>query len=271
MVKEEGQMKITLYIPISRENVVDDFFNMLDSMDLPRPEMELIVLVDTCDKKFIKKINDKLAWINRYAEFGRTFSMATGNKPLPKNAHNIERRMRIIENWNLAKKMFGDTKWFFGLEDDTICYRDTFWHLFNTFIFNDGNELRTPDSRILYVEGVQAYRQVDAVGVWKVDKDEAYTLSPKSSGVDPIEGGGFYCFLSYTNLIKKHKFECKNGLFSSDVNFVYWLSKKGTCLVNWAIQCGHLLDDGTILYPDGRGQIGYIKKNGEWIRYERET
>lgn len=257
-------MKITLYVPISRPWAIHALFKMLDSMDIPRPIIELIVLIDTDDQEFVRRIQGKLKWLERNVKFGKIFSMATGKQPISEKAHIVERRQRIVENWELAKKMFGETEWFFGLEDDTICPNDAFWKLFNVFLINN-NDLVNARKKVVYVEGVQAYRQEDAIGAWQIDYKNAWTLEVKNDGSDLINGGGFYCFLTKTDFVKKHKFETRDTVFAADVDFVHKLSYKGICLVRWDVQCGHLLEDGTVKFPV-EGQLHYQKINDNWER-----
>jgi len=265
-MSSQNQIKITLYVPFSRPWAIEPFFTNLNKMDLPRESIELVVLIDTEDQNFVRDVNQKIEWLESYGSFGRVHSMATVNKPLDKKCHVIERRMRIVENWGIAKKMFGKTDWFFGLEDDTLCPSQTFWNLFNVFVIHSSNELIKKEKEVVYVEGAQAYRQVSAVGAWHIGYKEAYTLAPHPAGIEQINGGGFFCFLTKTEYIKKHKFMSRNGLFSSDVDFVHRLSYKGLCFINWGIQCGHLLENGKILFPDTMGQIVYVRNNGEWER-----
>lgn len=70
-------------------------------------------------------------------------------------------------------------------------------------------------------------------------------------GIEMIDAGGFYCYLTKFESFMKHEFEPYLQVLGPDVNYGLALRKTGsTNYVDWSIKCEHY---------DQKGQL--VKKN----------
>lgn len=265
---------ITLYVPFSREWAIDTFFKSLDQVIMPRSHIDAFLLIDSKDRNMLSRVRQKAYLMGfRSCKFH-----LTERDPLPEDSPILVRRQRIVDNWEIVQENVNDNEYFFGVEDDTLCPADSFVRLYSSFITANDRVMRdaTGLPEVVFIQGIQKYRQANAVGAWRIDDEAgiAMTLPYSEGGLVEMDGGGFYCFLTKTKYIKNHTFKHSDPLFASDVDFVYSIStaQKKLALTSWDIKCGHLLKDGTMLYPcRDMDYLRYKRINGEWTKDERET
>lgn len=251
-------IKNTVYIPLSRGWCVENVLSCLKGLDIDRNSTEVVILIDTDNEHFFHRVGKDYEEQALNYSFAKTRIAVSGLKPIPESAPIIARRQRIIELWEIARTHFGDTELFFSFEDDTRIRPDAFQLLLDTM-----NHLGAD-----YVEGVEAHRQYLSIGAWKIERNYARTLKHQFFGTSEINGGGFYCFLTKTEKIKKANFREDGACFGPDVCFVYDLTKKGgKAYIDWRAECVHLLGRGkeNELYPnEAQDVLQFEKVKGDW-------
>jgi len=252
-------MKYTMFVPISREDYAPLILDSIIAMDFPVAETELIVLADTQSQRFVTLLGCALEVISKTKGIRNIKMKMTGEKPLADDAPLMERRQRVMSIWNKMIGMIGHTEIFFGLEDDTVPPDEAFKIL-----------VAHVEAGVPYAEGVQRHRQASSIGAWRITPNTARTLKYKASGTSTINGGGWYCFATRTEYVKKAMIREDGAPMGPDVCFVYDIVKrigrKG--IVDWSIKCGHRTTEG-ILYADkNTGQLFYVGKRalGDWVK-----
>lgn len=252
------RLEYSLILPISRPWAVNELAASIRDMDLDFNSTELIIYIDTNDDAMVWKV--KTAFMMFIDDFAGYQIIISGKNPLEDSAPVGLRRMRIIENWNEIKQLLGSTKYTLSIEDDTICPPDTFKKLLEVF---------KKRSKVGYVEGVEVHRgEQNIIGAWRITSKIARSLEFKDGGIEEIDGGGFYCFMTLTKLLKKAFIREGGPAFGPDVCYVMDIKKNGyTAFIRWDIQCNHWLVDGNILKPNKSVKIlVYEKVDRNWIK-----
>jgi len=252
-------MKYTIYLPISRPSMLQGLADCVADLKFPIADTELVVLADTDSATFFGRVWDAFKEVERQREclFGGFKVHVTKRGPLLESASILERRMRVIENWEMAKGLIGDTKLLFSLEDDTRCLPESFYQLMSHL---DGCD---------YAEGVQVHRRgTSAIGAWVITDNIVQSIPWDREGWQFIDGGGFYCFACRTHLVKEANFREGGPAFGPDVCFVNDIIRRGRyAIIDWDVPTAHILESGEALIPWwGVGQITYRKNpvTGEW-------
>lgn len=257
-MEETQQFQNTVYVPISRGWCLENVLSCLSRLYIDRMSTEVVILIDTNNEHFISSVKKHYEESGLHRLFGLTTIAASGLPKVAEDAPIIARRQRIIEMWNLARGHFHDTKYFFSFEDDTFINGNVFEGLREQLLVQGAD----------YVEGVEAHRQYNSIGAWQIERNYARTLSYHHSGLSEINGGGFYCFITYTKHIKEAFFREDGACFGPDVCFVYDLVKKGgKAYIYWDIKCIHLLGRGlqNELRPDQATEVlRFEKVKGDW-------
>lgn len=249
---------ITIVLPISRTEYLDQVFYSLDKLLRP-DDTELLIITDG-DKALQKAVDKHLDSIN-YAHI-RVINF--GDAP----AEDINsRRYRISAIHNKLRHYIPtNCKLVFSIEDDT-----TFGGLALQRLINAYNE--TPNCA--YAEGIQLGRRNSPyVGAWLAD--DVYepklisSLYPRKFGLQEIDAGGLYCALIDADLYKMHQFQPfdkdgTNGL-SCDVNFGFYLRQMGyKCVVDHGLEVDHLGESGTINPSNTKAELlEFYLENNEW-------
>lgn len=253
-------MKYTIYVPISREQFFIPILKSLEMMDFPAQDTELLIVLDTADKRFAGAALKVLEMFSTIKPVKVIKVKVTGEAPLPDDAPIIMRRQRVMSVWNHMKTMIGKTEIFFSFEDDTKTPDDAFKKL-----------TKRVEKGAVFAEGVEMHRQTDSIGAWKLTKLMAKTLKYKDRGISRIDGGGWYCFATRSEYVKKTMIRESGAAMGPDVCFVYDLSKmrKGRAIIDWSVKCGHATSEGMLYASKNTGQLCYKgKKNNrgeiEW-------
>lgn len=217
--------KIAVVLPISRAENLERVLAPIQS----KYSMSLLAIVDG-DINLRNKVSQVLSESDLIYEI-----VYLNNKKGP--LHDISsRRLRICEIHNEAKKHI-DSDFVFGVEDDTVIPEGTI----DTLVENYGQF-----KNIGLIEGVEMGRWgLPYVGAWRFDNVENPSLIssilPKT-GLEEIDGSGFYCFLVKAELYKNHDFGLyENNLLGPDVEFSVSLRKQGLQnYINWDIDCIHI-------------------------------
>jgi hypothetical protein len=240
--------KITVILPISR---LDNLKRVLRPI-VSKYELNLLAIVDI-DYNLREKISLVLSESDLIYKI-----VYLNNKKGP--LHDISsRRLRICEIHNEAKKHI-DSDFVFGVEDDTVIPEGTI----DTLVENYGQF-----KNIGLIEGVEMGRWgVPYVGAWRFDNVENPSLIssilPKT-GLEEIDGSGFYCFLVKAELYKNHDFGLyENNLLGPDVEFSVSLRKQGLQnYINWDIDCIHI-SNKEISLRNTKPKIIEFRKTDRW-------
>lgn len=244
----------TIIIPITREWALEDLFSCLDGLDIERSETELILYLDTDNPK----IKSKCSKYIENANWSHSM-IAESGKPGPTEVRIAWRRDRIVENHEAIKKLIDPkSEYVIGFEDDTLFPADCAKKLLE--------HIKRPE--VGFVEGVQVGRwSYKYIGAWKVDcllnTHSIESVMPKD-GVEEIDAGGFYCFMTKAELYKKVKITWHDECFGPDVCYGLALKKLGyKNYIDWSIICGHN-DHGKILIPDSDVVKLKYNKTDKW-------
>lgn len=236
----------------------------MDALKVNRENVDGIFYVDTDDPRVI---NPCIKKTEEYLKTFRRWVCKVSGNMAPSEVRLLHRRDRIVEAHTKIKELLlDDSKYIFGVEDDT---------LFPEWSVNEMMPVIVrPDCG--FIEGVQVGRwSLKYVGAWRVDKLKnpkkilsmpcLDTREKEGRFIEKIDAGGFYCFMTKTELYKKHKFRWEGDCFGPDVVYGLDLRKKGyNCYIDWSLVTGHN-DDGLVLWPDEKSaQAVYNKVRGNW-------
>jgi len=260
--KEPIEPKYSFVVTASRERCLDNVFKQIENLQFPSPEAtELVFYFDCKAHQFDNYLIGRLEQIER---FNGIKLFISGSHAWKDNDPVICRRQRVIEIWEKLKSIIGNTEVVFGMEDDMTLPLNAFMKLHNHLAL---------DEKIGFASGFTVGRwKKPIIGAWDItynEKDEAIqvqSLMP-GKGLQYIQGGGLYCFATFTKMIKTHTFIDQAPCLSVDVSFVESVVKSGyKAIVDWSIPCDHNLEDGRVLKPKKVEvvQTTWIKKDNEW-------
>lgn len=263
--REPKSPQFSLILPVTRHDYLDTVLHSIGNMRLPVEQMEVLCMVDSDDKTLIGHVANEL--IGGFHKFNGVRVWFSGKKVF-ENDTKI-RRGRIIDVHNQAKKLVCDSQYVMGLEDDTEAPSDAFERLFDLIL---------QDRAIGYVEGAQRGRWgVHMIGAWRVDDvknpRKTWTLAYQPDGIEEIDGGGWYCYLTPTSLYKSTKAEELDDFFGPDVSYGLRLRQKGyRCFIDWNVRCNHKTAKGDLWPNKDVGSAVYRKhQRGYWLYDKNES
>lgn len=232
--------RYSLFVPFTRPWMVDPWFKNFDKMKMPRKHCELIIYVDSKDREFYQAIKSRIK--DQWALAIICFSGLQS----PRERGDHTRRSRHVLMRSNSQKLLGDTKYIFGLEDDTLPPLDAFPKLYPT-IEKEG---------IGFVQGTEMDRWgIGCLGAfkltWRGNKFIASESLPyQDSGLVDIDGGGHYCFIMPTWLYKAIPFKKGPGLISNvDLLHIFHIRQRGYRVLNdFSVKCRHYTQ-GQVFYP----------------------
>lgn len=203
-------------------------------------ETEIIVLLDA-DKtafKWYSEIYDYLKDLPNFYKVNAIRLIWTEQPALDDKDRIHMRRARIIQLRQIIQKFTGNSRWFIQFEDDTIPPDFAFKKL-----LKDIKKLKAG-----FVQGIERGRwQSRYAGAWRADNienPEYFESLPMSEGITEIHGGGAYCFVCPTELMKQMEFRDDKACLGPDVNFVLDICRAGyKCYTDWDIKCDHYVKD----------------------------
>lgn len=255
--------EVTIVIPISRFDYLDKLFTSLEFLECDRRFTNLLTLVDGDSNLYVNVRNrtDKTKFANRLCvQFTSSQSL--------KQYDILRRRTRISEIHNKAKSLIGTSKYVLGIEDDTIVPSNALVQLVRDYAMY-------PYAG--FIQGAELGRWgIPYVGAWTLD--DVYSPTKIESllvgdGIQEIDAGGFYCFLTQTQTYKLHEFKSFDGnLLGPDVDFGVELRRQGVInYVDWSIKCTHKSLDKDIKFSNTDAKIvSFIKRDGGWRQSNKE-
>lgn len=247
--------KVTILLLVSRDQHIERVFEALNNLDCDRLTTSILCIVNGDMNLFLKTRN-----LCEMSKFGERLCVQVDSEEHIDHFNILGRRQRIADLHNIAKEHI-DTKYVFGVEDDTIIPPDALQKLlYFTKYKNMG-----------FVQGIELGRWgVPYIGSWRTDdvQDPTEIIStPLLEGRQKIDAGGFYCFLTKAKHYKAHDFQTfqGNGL-GPDIEYSLSLRQQG--LDNYAdydVKCVHLNEDRIISFNNSTPRrIKMYKKDGSW-------
>ena len=238
-------MTTTIILVVSRDSFLTEVITSLELLKCDQTYTNLLCIVDG-DANLYTKVRNLI----QDTKFNERLTIQYPDRKKVKNFDVIYRRRRITAIHNFAKQQVGIADFVLLTEDDTIIPPNTLERLTAAINWHPG---------IVFAEGVEVGRWgTPYVGAWTFndiyEPTSVTSLAYKSSGVDDIDAGGFYCSLIDANVYKEHQFEMYESL-GPDISMGLRLRQKGyQCVVDWAVPCKHIHENGrkerTILVPD---------------------
>lgn len=218
-------MRLTLAALVSRENYFEEWQRSIHSLDIPREDTEVCLLVDGTEE-----FKDKVE--NAFQDWRKVTVEHSGEEPV-EHSDLMGRRNRIAALMNRLAEQAGFSTYTMIVEDDTLVPRNAFNRLHQRMARGVG-----------YVSGVEVGRWgIPYIGAWKMDDivhpNKIWSLEYKEAGYQEIDAGGLYCCLVRTRDFKEATFETKD--FGPDFHFVHDLRKYGyKAYCDWSTKCVHL-------------------------------
>ncbi len=239
---------ISIVATLSREDqqhqIVTNLAKLLERNELTGNShtFELIIAIDN---KKIQVYTMKLLLVEILARYQpKNIVVFNSGNPPPKKMDMVSRRNRIARLRNMTKDEIGGSDFVFSFEDDTILPVGAIENL-----VEDWKRLDNPG----FIQGVQIGRWGHSyIGGWRVDNiqnPEHYeTVLPSSQSIDTIDAGGFYCYLTSTQLYKSVDYDWQEPC-GPDVAYGLKLRQLGyNNYIDYRLLCGHI-DREKIIYP----------------------
>lgn len=243
-----GKVKYSVFVAFSRLWLADDFLRMFDALDIPKDVTEVCFYNDTEDQALYDKLH---SWMNNNHGKWVAVKLFTSNAPRVREYDVPERRDRIVTMKKNSVQMIGDSEYVFCLEDDTFVEPDTFKRLLGLIEDKPG---------VGVVSGVEVGRwNIPVYGVWKIDPldkpTKVSTMPHKDSGIQEVDGLGWYCYITPTKLYKEADYHYEAECIGPDVAFTLDLRRRGyKALADWSIKCKHVSRHG-ILEPNSEVKV----------------
>jgi hypothetical protein len=240
--KSVEKNRVTVFLPISRMDRIEVMADQVNALETKNCRINFILII--VDNYWID--NDEVIRIvgNKYP----VIIMNTGNKP-PHEMNIGQRRSRITDVFNYARKLIPDTDFVFTIEDDTNIRPNYLDRLISKF-----NLVNSREYKVGFISGVQVGRWgFKMIGAWNgFDYDDlksAQTIPyTPENGLQEVDAAGFYCYLTKKNLFVNTNY--KFGQFGPDVYFGFDLRFKGYHnFIDWSLIAEHVTNKG-ILVPD---------------------
>lgn len=237
---------ITVYIPFTRPESVEPFFNDLRTIGI---DLSLINLAITVDRGEIEGVQIYEKIMKEMNTFNYRKFLVIRNQDHRVNEVNIGvRRERIAEIHNQVKPLIAelDGEYVLGLEDDT-----SFTNLNVTRLIE---KLQEPNVGLVTAyEAGRWYKKI--IGVWQFDNVDdpksCWTCLP-SYDFESIDAAGFYAYVTPTDLFLAHNYNTESWQpWGPDVNYGFWLRQNGyDNYVDWSQPCNHR-DGDSVIEPRG--------------------
>jgi len=222
----------TFSLMISRRWTVKRYFDNLRRVKIPK-NTEIVVVVDSHLLRIKRKV---VAYFEKDKRFVGVKIYFTGNRPLPEFGEVTFRRHRIISNWHIVLTE-ARGKILLGGEDDSLPPPDAYVKLLETL----------KNQKVSYVQGNIIGRwNARICPAWRIREKDGkavvvWSSKEKSSGLELIQGVGWYCFATYTDIMRKFAMQVDEKMpLGPDLRFGYILSKAGyKVLHRWDIPVIH--------------------------------
>lgn len=167
------------------------------------------------------------------------------------------RRVRIMDAWRWFLEQ-AQAPVILAAEDDTLPDADAYQCL-----------LRHLEGGAVFAQGTEVARQLPYVPHWTVTDEDVRSASYDGRPVVPIQGGGWYCAAMVTEAARGCLVPGDDLPLGPDVAFVRELARKGPCVGDWRVECGHF-GEGFHLHPATSDlvQVHFYREHGAWQRTE---
>jgi len=250
-------------VVISRKYPIEKCLKAIANADILRKELYLLLYLDTKDEWLISYCKN---WLEYHGKKWLSASMMiTHREPIyPTSIEDYPKKWdRIIENMNAIKLRTDFSEIVFMVEDDTIIPKNAFTKLYNKI---------KRDEEIGCIQGVEPLLRAGdnpPCGAWKLNVcalgkvKTKVGLKAKRTGIEKIDGGGYYCWAFRQKAIRAIHFRWSlNGWCGPDMWTWYDLARNWKTLIDWSVWCGHMDKDGKIYTPEGTRNWLFDFSNG---------
>jgi len=258
----------TLAITVSRRTIVRHCLEAINESKLPAG-LGLFILVDSMNEELIdycKNYKWKYQWASKEV-------LNTPQDPVRVSSIKDYQRKwnRIMSNMRLVREFTKESDIVLMVEDDTIIPPNALIKLYNKI---------KSDKKIGCIQGVEALRNAGGhgpCGAWRLDIEKGIVkrklgLGAKKSGIEQIDGGGYYCWAFRQKAIQQIKFraDIDNGWCGPDIWTWYDIGQNGwKALIDWSIWCIHLEEDLTTITPEKtRNWLYDFRKSKEYPKMD---
>lgn len=249
----EDPASVTFVSLISRDQVLKEYFAQIPKLGIPK-DAHWLVMVDSDRDGFVEKVK---ALVRKYEKPFMSSRVYVTNRPNRVDSRDFEERgMRVARMLELIVNevgtSIGGTDRLFMVEDDTVAPKRSYPTLLKTF---------DADPRTAYASGIECGRgSTRHTGVCFLVTDKRGVVVGREippmqdSGVLPIGGGGWYCWIGriapLQRLIKERGMRADGTkMLGPDVFMVHDLAAMGyLAFADFSVQCRH-----------------YDPKAGEWL------
>lgn len=258
-IKEPRSPEISIFIPFTRDWIAPAFLQRLSELDLPREKCELVFYNDTNNMflqgtlyRYLQSVKD---------QYNGCTIFCSQNKP-PTETDANARRALILAMKKKSVDLIADSKYVFCLEDDTLPV--------NTNVFSEMHDIAQKSSTG-FVSAVERGRWgFGIIGGWQMDDVHeptmVNTIPYRESGIEEIQGGGWYCYITPTHLYKSIKYRFGAECFGPDVCYVQDVCRAGyKAYIDWNQPCEHHILNSKLL-PGRECMVVYWKRvRDEWM------
>jgi len=229
-------MRITSILPMCRQSRLEAMADQYRNLDLQNIDLDIILIVDNSEIP---------RWQIEQAYEGLDHQIIYTDRIGPSEANIYERRQRIADNLNLAKKHVANPDYVWLIEDDTEYPSETL------------QQLLQPKQPI--VSAIQAGRHsIKILGLWEKTPTGYQTISKYQRHVDAC---GLYCLLIRIDLFKDTLLEYDKELpVGPDVQYTNNLNQPIHVI---PLHLGHTTQTETI-YPTDCQQISFTYEGNRW-------
>jgi len=253
-----GSCKYTMSLMVSRLWAIYPFFERLATVKLPE-SLEIVVVVDHDNKDVYERVKDYLVKDKR---FDGVKIIWTHKEP-PEEFTNVnERRQRIVNNWGyILSEARGEI--LLGSEDDSLPEPRAYTKLLN--IYNS----EKPD----FIQGNIIGRWgAKLCPAWKVitingKPTVVYNAKEQRSGLEEIQGVGWYCFVTSVDLMRKYPMYLDDEMpLGGDLRQGWELVKHGHKILHcWDVKVEHFTETySLIIGQEPTEQRVMVKEKGKW-------
>lgn len=223
-------MITTIILTVSREEFLHHVLSGLELLDCDNTYTNLLCIVDGDANLFLKVRN-----LVQDTKFNDRLTVQFNEKGSVKKYDVVARRNRITKIHNFAKQYVNKADYVLLTEDDTVIPPNA---------LNALREALNGVRGAVFAEGVEVGRWgIPYIGAWKYNDiynpTSVTSLEYKSSGIEEIDAGGFYCSLIKADVYLNHEFHVYESL-GPDISMGLELRQMGyKLLVNWSVPCKH--------------------------------
>ncbi len=259
---KDVEVETTFVSLIATNNVLDEYFDSVSKIKMPRDKIHYFAFIDSDDEKLISIVKSKVEPMG----FLSVRIFFTNEKNLFDSTDFTARAMRVARNEKTIIRDIGKynatTEFCFITEDDTIIPSDAYEKMIKRMRKN---------KNLVYLTGVETSRGSDAhIGLsilTEVNGEIVHRICPpyQKTGIMKVNSGGWYCWFGRPEKIAKIPFRCiEDGRYlGPDALMVFDLNKAGyDTEADWSIQCKHY-------DPYGKKWLEASDCNGWEMKYSR--